>query len=200
VVIQGLLSFAGVPVASRSTAAQTGIIRPMVIRRYEPRDHGEVVRIVAEAFGGRERRDRLPAEVGLVDALIEAGDVLPRLSLVAVADAALVGAVVCSRAAVGSHEVAALGPLAVSARRRRAGVGSALVHAALGAADALDVPLVGLLGAIDYYARFGFVPARTLGIEAPDAAWGDHFQVRTLAAYEPGIAGPFRYAPAFALV
>ncbi|HEY7073575.1 MAG TPA: hypothetical protein VH479_25850, partial [Acidimicrobiales bacterium] len=54
-----------------------------------------------------------------------------------------------------------------------------------------------LLGHVDYYPRFGFVPARTLGITPPDPSWGDHFQARPLAAWLPGLAGPFRYAAPF---
>jgi putative acetyltransferase len=80
--------------------------------------------------------------------------------------------------------------------RQSAGVGSALVHAVLGAADALDERLIGLLGEPAYYRRFGFVPAQSLGIVAPDPAWGDYFQVRTLTAYD-GQVGHFRYAEPF---
>jgi putative acetyltransferase len=71
------------------------------------------------------------------------------------------------------------------------------MHAVLSAADALDLPLVALLGSTEYYRRFGFVAATTLGIEPQDPDWGDHFQVRTLTAYDSSITGPFRYAPAF---
>ena len=71
------------------------------------------------------------------------------------------------------------------------------MHAVLAAADALELPLVGLVGSTEYYARFGFVPGTQLGIEPPDPTWGDHFQVRPLTAYRGGIVGRFRYAPAF---
>jgi putative acetyltransferase len=70
------------------------------------------------------------------------------------------------------------------------------MHAVLGAADALDEPLVGLLGDPAYYGRFGFVPAQSIGVAAPDSSWGDSFQVRTLARYE-GQTGRFRYAEPF---
>jgi putative acetyltransferase len=80
---------------------------------------------------------------------------------------------------------------------QRRGVGDALMHAVLAAADALDLPLVGLVGSTEYYPRYGFVPATELGIEPPDPAWGDHFQIRTLTSYRPAIVDRFRYAPAF---
>ncbi|HEX6418442.1 MAG TPA: hypothetical protein VFZ77_08090, partial [Acidimicrobiales bacterium] len=73
----------------------------------------------------------------------------------------------------------------------------ALLHAVLGAAEALDEALVVLLGSTAWYPRFGFVPAVRLGVTAPDPAWGDHFQARPLAAYDPTIAGAFRYAAPF---
>lgn len=167
----------------------------MILRRYEVADRDEVRRIHAEAF--RQEAGVLPPEVGLLDALIEAGDVIPALSLVALADDDPVGHVVCSRAHVGARPVAGLGPIGVLPGRQGRGVGTALLHAVLAAADALDLPLVGLLGAPELYGRFGFVPAGSLGVEPPDPAWGDVFQVRTLAAYEPSVTGVFRYAPAF---
>jgi putative acetyltransferase len=77
------------------------------------------------------------------------------------------------------------------------GVGAALMHAVLGAADACDEPLVGLVGEPAYYRRFGFAPGADRGIDAPDPDWGDYFQVRALSAYTPDLRGRFRYAPPF---
>jgi putative acetyltransferase len=70
------------------------------------------------------------------------------------------------------------------------------MHAVLGAADALSEPLVGLLGDPAYYHRFGFVPAQSIGVTAPDSSWGEDFQVRTLTRYE-GLTGRFHYAGPF---
>jgi putative acetyltransferase len=139
-------------------------------------------------------------EAVLFDALVDDGDMIESLSLVVEVESTVAAHVVCSRATVGSHDVAALGPIGGLPARQATGLGSALMHAVLAAADALEMPLVALLGAPAYYARFGFVPASGLGIEAPDPAWGDYFQARPLSLYEPGMRGPFRYAPAFALV
>jgi putative acetyltransferase len=71
------------------------------------------------------------------------------------------------------------------------------MDALLRAADAADVPLIVLLGAPQYYGRFGFRPARELGVISPQPSWGDAFQARALTAYTPALAGRFRYAPAF---
>ena len=65
------------------------------------------------------------------------------------------------------------------------------MHAVLGAAEALDAPLVALLGNPGFYRRFGFVPSTDVGIEAPDPAWGVHFQVRPLG----GVAQPTGRVP-----
>jgi putative acetyltransferase len=142
-----------------------------------------------------------PVEAPLVDELRASAEWLARLSLVAEVDGEVVGHVVCSRGWIttptGDRRALGLGPLGVAPAHQGAGVGSALVHAVLGAADALDEPLVALLGAPAYYCRFGFEPARLHGVEAPDASWGDHFQVRPLAAHDPALTGPFHYAAPF---
>jgi putative acetyltransferase len=169
----------------------------MIIRRYSLADRDAVLRIHTEAFRRPDDPDGVPPEVGLVIDLIEAGDVVPQLSLVAIRDGSPVGHVLGSRATVGAHSVVALGPVGVLPEHQRAGIGLAMMHAVLAAADAMGVALIALLGSTRYYSRFGFVSAAQLGIVAPDRAWGRHFQVRTLAAYDPQITGSFRYAPAF---
>jgi putative acetyltransferase len=169
----------------------------VLVRRYAPGDREAVRRIHAEAFRLPDDPSGTPVEVRLVDELTDSGDAVPALSLVALREGELAGHVVCSRATVGGHPAVGLGPIGVLPEHQRKGVGEALIHAVLAAADALELPLVGLLGSTEYYPRFGFVPAARLGIEPPDPAWGEHFQVRTLTAYRPGIVGRFRYAPAF---
>jgi putative acetyltransferase len=172
-------------------------ISVMLVRRYEADDRDDVRWIHGEAFRRQEDPQGIPPEVGLLDALTDAGDVVGELSLVALVGGRPVGHVLGSRAGVAGHAVVALGPVGVLPAHQRQGVGSAMMHAVLAAADALDLPLVALLGATEYYRRFGFVAATTLGIEPQDPDWGEHFQVRTLTAYDSSIAGPFRYAPAF---
>jgi putative acetyltransferase len=172
----------------------------VLIRRYESTDADRVREIHAQAFRRPDALDAVPPEVALFDALVEADDVIPQLSLVAVRDGDLVGHVVCSRAWVEARTVAALGPIAVDPRNQRQGAGLAMMHAVLSAADALDVPLVGLLGSPEYYSRFGFALAKTFGIESPYPELSHHFQVRTLAGYDSSITGRFRYSRAFDLV
>ncbi|WP_405142928.1 N-acetyltransferase [Sphaerisporangium sp. NBC_01403] len=137
-------------------------------------------------------------EARLVDALRACDAWIPELSLVATSgDGSVVGHVVCSRASVGAVPVLGLGPLGVLPAFQRRGVGHALMHAVLGAADALGEPLVVLLGHSDYYPLFGFRLAEEYGITPPVPGWAPNFQARTLSTYTPAICGEFTYAPPF---
>ena len=75
--------------------------------------------------------------------------------------------------------------------------GSALIHAVLGAADALGEPLVALLGDPGYYRRFGFELSTAYQITPPRAEWQPHFQVRVLSEYQPRLRGTFTYPEPF---
>jgi putative acetyltransferase len=171
---------------------------PMRVRREQAGDVAAVRQVVAAAFAKPETAGAVPIEVTLLDALRDDKGWLPTLSLIALDPAGdgVVGHVVCTRGTVDGHPALGLGPLAVRPDRQRGGVGKALMHAVLGAADALDEPLVVLLGDPDYYGRYGFEPSTAYGIVAPDPAWGRYFQVRTLSAYRP-MAGTFAYAAPF---
>jgi putative acetyltransferase len=141
--------------------------------------------------------DGTPGEATLVGWLRADAGWVPELSMVAEVDGQVVGHVVCTRGTVDGSPALGLGPLSVDPAHQRSGVGSALVHAVLGGADALGEPLVVLLGDPAYYRRFGFRPASEVGIVAPEPAWGDLFQARTLAAHDPALTGTFAYAAPF---
>lgn len=163
----------------------------MLIRRETPADVSRIDEVHRQAFDG-------PVEADLVHALRADAGWVPALSLVAEdAGGRIVGHVVCTEGAIGPAAAVGLGPIGVLRDVQRTGAGSALMHAVLAAADALDYPLVALLGHLDYYPRFGFVPASLLGVTAPEPEWDDHFQARTLATWHAGLAGPFRYAAPF---
>jgi len=168
------------------------------IRREQPPDH-DAVRAVHRAAFGRPggARDAEVAEARLTDELREDAGFLPHLSLVAVVDDAVVGHVVATRGWLEplGVPVLGLGPLGVVPTAQRRGAGTALVHALVAVAEALDETLVALLGAPAYYGRFGFVRSTELGIASPDPAWGEHFQARQLNG--PPLTGTFRYAEPF---
>lgn len=167
----------------------------MLIRREQPDDALAIRNVHNTAFA---TRDGSPApEAVLVDKLREAGDSIPELSLVAEFDGAVVGHVLGSLATIDRYPSLAIGPVGVMPAHQRRGVGSALMHAVLGAADALDFPEAVLLGDPDWYRRFGFQLAEACGVHPPDPAWAGHFQVRTLTAWTSRRQGTFRYARAF---
>ena len=170
-----------------------------MIRRETPRDVPAIAAVTTAAF--RQGADGPePVETALLARLRADASWLPALSLVAIADGAVIGHVVCTRGYVDDVPALGLGPISVRPDHRRRGVGHALMHAVLGAAEATDEALVALLGDPAFYRRFGFVAASDLGIAAPDPAWGRHFQARALSACPAGLTGTFRYAAPFARV
>ena len=168
----------------------------MLIRR-EVAGDADVIRAVTAAAFARPG-EGVPAEAPLVDWLRACPAWIPELSLVALDPGGeVVGHVVCSRGTVGAAPVLALGPLSVRPDWQRRGAGQALVHAVLGAADALGEPMVVLLGSTGYYPRFGFRLASEYGITPRPAEWVPHFQVRTLTGYDPAVRGEFAYPEPF---
>lgn len=168
----------------------------MRIERETPADVAAIRGVLTAAFD--DQGPDQPAEVALVD-MLRSGDAwLPQLSLVARdATGALVGQVICTRGYVDRAPALALGPLAVHPVHQRRGYGTALMHAVLGAAEALGEPLVACLGDPSYYARFDFVPSTDHGIQPPVQEWQPHFMVRTLTAHDRSVRGRFTYADAF---
>ena len=163
----------------------------MLVRREVPADVGAIDEVHRQAFDG-------PVEAGLVHALRADPGWVPALSLVAEdAGSAVVGHVVCTEGSLDGVPAVGLGPIGVRPSLQRSGVGQALMHAVIAAADALEYPLVALLGHLDYYPQFGFEPASALGVDPPNPRWGDHFQARRLAGWSPDLRGRFRYAAPF---
>jgi putative acetyltransferase len=174
------------------------MLRPVFIRREAARDRDDVHAVHAAAF--RPPGGGVAAEARLVDELRADGDVVRALSLVAQQGIEVVGHVVCSRGHIDGQPTLGLGPLGVVSIHQRRGIGHALMHGVLAAADALDEPCVVLLGDVTYYSRFGFELAEPLGVHPPSPDWTEHFQLRRLTAWTQTLRGTFRYAPAFDLL
>ena len=174
----------------------------MIVREQQADDYEAIRHVYAEAFrrpGFRPPQNpgSVPPEVGLFEALWEAGDAIPEFSFTALTNGEVIGHVTASQATVAADPVVAVGPIGVLPDHQGTGIGSALMDALLAAADAADVPLIVLLGAPQYYSRFGFRPAKELGVIPPEPEWGDAFQARPLTAYTESVAGRFQYASAF---
>lgn len=138
------------------------------------------------------------AEAQLVASLREHGRAA--VELVAVAGGDVVGHVACSVVTVdGQPGAAGLGiaPLAVHPDWQRRGAGTALMRAALTACRAHGAGFVVLLGAPEYYGRFGFTRADAVGLRNEYGA-GPEFQVLELVpGGVPAGGGLVRYGPDF---
>jgi putative acetyltransferase len=167
-------------------------MRVLAVRRQRGGDDTAVRAVHRAAFA---RGPGEPVEVALVDALRTDLGWLPHLALVALVHGTVVGHVVATRATVDGHRALGVGPLGVLPAVQRHGVGTALMYALLGAAQASGETLVALLGEPGFYGRFGFVAAAELGVRAPDPAWGRYFQALALTDDAP--TGAFRYAAPF---
>jgi putative acetyltransferase len=150
--------------------------------------------VVTAAFGRR-------AEAELVDKLRDTDGFVPQLSLVADKSGVILGHVMFTHVTLESDppaKVLALAPVSVYPAFQKRGIGSALISRGLAIAEERGEPLVVVLGHPEYYPRFGFVPASTLGITSP---WpdipDDAFMVKTLSAYREDMKGTVRYPPEF---
>lgn len=166
----------------------------MIVRRERPPDRAASRAVQAAAF---EEGEGEPVEAGLLDELRECDGWLPALSWVVEIDGQIVGHNVCTRGYVNNVPCVGLGPIGVVPDSQHAGVGSALMHAMIGAADVVGEPLIALLGDPGYYSQFGFVPSTDLGVVSPGTGWGRHFQVLPLTAWNDSITGSFRYSAPF---
>ena len=92
------------------------------------------------------------------------------------------------------HSALLLGPLAIAQDRAGKGIGRALMFKTLELAAQLGHDLVLLVGDVDYYKRFGFVPATPHGFVMPGESRPDRLQVAPLKDNVLGrIAGEVRH-------
>ena len=131
---------------------------------------------------------------------------IPELSIVAVEEGsgAIVGHVVTSAGTLHGDDgtvrpILGLGPISVAPDRQGRGIGGALMRESIARATTAGWPVIVLLGHADYYPRFGFEPARALGIE-PQQPWGDaHWMALGLLGWTPDLRGTMRYPEAFGI-
>lgn len=169
----------------------------MEIREERPEDYAAIHALVKAAFAGVQHADG--NEQDLVAALRKEAAYIPGLALVAEETGRIVGHVLFTKAQVGSAEVVALAPLAVLPAHQGKGVGSALIQAGHKAARALGYAYSVVLGSADYYPRFGYVLADTLGILPPFEVPRENFMACKLTPSAPAISGTIVYAKAFGL-
>ncbi|TLM86127.1 N-acetyltransferase [Pseudarthrobacter sp. NamE5] len=190
--------------AGLSARSRNGPLQPPVLRRETREDRDAILALTADAFAvspvaGLPVQGE-PVEVALLRRLFDCKEYLPEFSVVAVLDGKVVGHVISTRGWAGDQPLLGLGPLSVAPRLQRQGIGSALMKETITRANAAGEAGIALLGSTKYYARFGFVPAASLGVLPPEESWGGHFQLLPLALWPGGVHGTFRYAEPFALV
>ncbi len=166
----------------------------MLTIRPETSEDVRSIRYINEQAFGRN------AEAEIVEKLRKRAKLA--ISLVAVENDKVVGHIAFSPVAVESKRssfgAVALATMAVLPEYQHKGVGSQLVLAGLKECRLLGYEIIVVVGHPDYYPRFGFVTARSKGIEcefpAPDEAW------MLLELNEGGLAGrkgTVKYQPEF---
>lgn len=144
------------------TAASCGpsALSPLVFASVTPADLDEIGDLNATVFGpGRlartayRVRERVPPDLSV--------------SILARRDERLVGSVLQSRIAIGGERGLWLGPIAVTAEGRNAGVGATLMARAIACAAESDARFILLIGDLSYYGRFGFAPVPPDSIRLP---------------------------------
>ncbi|GAA1762685.1 hypothetical protein GCM10009712_09250 [Pseudarthrobacter sulfonivorans] len=181
------------------SAASLDQPRPELLLRNEtPADREAILALTAEAFAISPVTglavEGAPIEVEVLRQLFECEQYLPEFSVVAELAGEVVGHVISTRGWVGEYGLLGLGPIGVTPRLQRHGIGTALMNDTIARANAAGEGGIALLGSTEYYPRFGFVPAASFGVLPPDEAWGDHFQLLPLALWPGGVHGTFRYA------
>ncbi len=174
----------------------------VLVRREAPTDIDAIRGVHNAAFG--QDPDKLTWEARLVDDLRSSGNWIPALSFVAEIDGIIVGHVLATRGHLVPSRpgpptrALGLAPVGVLPDHQHLRIGTDLMRAIIGAADALDEQIICLLGSPEYYQRFGFVLASTLQIAPPDPGWTPHFQALPLSAIaSPAPTGTFQYGEAF---
>ena len=165
--------------------------------RTERAGEGDAIRAVNDAAFGGPVEGRIVDDLRGTDRWIDGGSLLAQ-------DAAgrIVGHLLLSegdlQTDVGApRRIWMVGPVAVLPEVQRLGVGTALMRAAIELATSHGQPVLCLLGHASYYPRFGFEPARAIGIEPP-RPWPDaNWMALRLPAWTPELHGVARFPPAF---
>jgi putative acetyltransferase len=168
------------------------------VRTERPGEESRVRAVNDAAFGG-------PTEGGIVDAIRGTDRWIAGGSLVAESTAGeIIGHLLMSEGDLASRDgrvrrIWMVGPVAVVPEWQRRGVGARLMRAAIELAVERGLPVLCLLGHATYYPRFGFEPARAIGIEPP-RPWGDeNWLALRLPGWTPEITGTASYPSAFPL-
>ena len=159
---------------------------PITIRPEQPGDYNAILRLTYEAFltleyPGRQRVD----EHFFIHLLRGSASVISALSFVAVFSGEIVGHIVYTNSKVvrgdGTEKAAiTFGPLSVSPRYHRQGIGAALVAHSMEKAKAMGFGAVLIIGVPEYYPKLGFLRARKFGLTLENETDSDAFMAYEL--------------------
>lgn len=162
----------------------------ITLRSEEPKDYQQVREILCSAFP-------TDAESKLVDVLRGNGKAI--VSLVAVKDDEVLGHILFSPVSTSPPSEAkgiGLAPVAVKPAFQSQGIGSQLIREGLHRCMELKYAYVVVLGAPDYYERFGFDKASRYGLQN-EYGVDDEFMVIKFSDGE--VCGLVKYASEFAM-
>ena len=135
------------------------------IRQSTEKDFSDVMNVEKLAFG-------MDKEAELVSDLLKDKTAEPVLSLLAFDDDKAVGHILFTKCTLENSEdqpsIYILAPLAVIPEYQKKGIGGKLIKEGLQVLKEFDAELVFVLGHMEYYPKYGFIPdAKKLGYEAP---------------------------------
>lgn len=146
----------------------------MIIRTERSEESGAIYELIREAF--RTARVSDGTEQDFADGLRKGGNYVPELALVAEEEGRLIGQVMLTKIGfvAGGEERCGLllAPVSVKLEWRDKGVGAELIREAMRRAEEMEFGAVFLVGAPEYYGRFGFRETGEFGVknlsEIPD--------------------------------
>lgn len=175
-----------------------GVVKSeMKIRQETSKDYKAVYELITEAFAAAEHADG--NEQDLVIALRKGTAFVPELSLVAEVGHELAGHILFTRANVEKNLVLVLAPLSVKPKYQKQGVGTALIVEGHKIAKSLGHQYSLVLGSETYYPRVGYIPAKQVGVKAPEGIASKNFMAIMLQENAPQISGEVTYAEEFGI-
>ena len=168
----------------------------MTLIRTEKRNDAEAIHEVNRLAFGQED------ESLLIRRIRNSSCFIPDLSLVAEKDGKIVGHILFSSISIetkkGQIPALSLAPMAVLPAFQNQGIGSKLVREGLARSHRLGHKIIVVIGHPEYYPRFGFMSARTKGLEVSFPLPDEAFMVHELVPQAlEGIQGTVKYPPEF---
>lgn len=163
----------------------------ILIRQESVNDFIEIYNLVKKSFETSEHSDG--DEQDLVDRLRNTDAYIPELALVAEISGKIAGHIMFTKVTVGETIALAVGPLSVIPEFQSKGVGSMLINVGHHIAKKMGYEFSILVGHSNYYPRFGYITASTLGIKATFEVPDENFMVYNLQGRNTRLEGIVDY-------